>query len=38
MKVPWPSDLMLITDHINFMGKNPLTGPNDEALGERFPT
>lgn len=32
-----PSDLMLITDHINFMGKNPLTGPNDEALGERFP-
>lgn len=32
-----PSDLMLITDHINFMGKNPLTGPNDDALGERFP-
>lgn len=32
-----PSDLMLITDHINFMGKNPLIGPNDETLGERFP-
>lgn len=32
-----PSDLMLITDHINFMGTNPLVGPNDETLGERFP-
>lgn len=32
-----PSDLMLITDHINFMGTNPLIGPNDETLGERFP-
>ncbi len=30
-------DLMLITDHINFMGANPLVGPNDETLGERFP-
>ncbi|MCO4770529.1 MAG: purine-nucleoside phosphorylase [Deltaproteobacteria bacterium] len=30
-------DLMLITDHVNFTGKNPLTGPNDEALGPRFP-
>jgi purine-nucleoside phosphorylase len=32
-----PGDLMLITDHINLMGQNPLTGPNLEALGERFP-
>jgi len=32
-----PADLMLITDHINFMGTNPLIGVNDEALGTRFP-
>ncbi len=32
-----PADLMLITDHINHMGSNPLIGPNDKKLGERFP-
>ncbi|UMZ73924.1 purine-nucleoside phosphorylase [Natranaerofaba carboxydovora] len=30
-------DLMLITDHINFFGDNPLMGKNDDRLGERFP-
>lgn len=32
-----PSDLMFITDHINFMGSNPLIGPNDLQFGQRFP-
>ncbi len=32
-----PGDLMLIRDHINFMGMNPLRGPNVAALGTRFP-
>jgi purine-nucleoside phosphorylase len=31
-----PGELMLIEDHINLMGMNPMTGPNHEALGERF--
>ena len=32
-----PSDLMVITDHINHMNANPLIGPNDDSMGERFP-
>jgi purine-nucleoside phosphorylase len=29
--------LMVIDDHLNFSGSNPLTGPNDERFGKRFP-
>ena len=32
-----PGNLMLISDHINFSGMNPLIGPNPEGFGPRFP-
>jgi len=32
-----PGDLMLIRDHINFMFRNPLIGPNPDEFGPRFP-
>lgn len=31
-----PGDLMIINDHINMVGSNPLLGPNEDELGERF--
>ncbi len=32
-----PGDLVLLSDHINLLGDNPLVGSNDERLGARFP-
>jgi purine-nucleoside phosphorylase len=31
-----PGELMIVTDHINYMGINPLIGPEDERFGQRF--
>jgi purine-nucleoside phosphorylase len=33
-----PGALMAISDHINMLGVNPLTGPNEDAVGPRFPS
>ena len=34
----WPAGtLMLLSDHLNLTGRSPLMGPNDDALGPRFP-
>ncbi len=32
-----PGQLVLISDHVNLQGASPLVGPNDDALGPRFP-
>jgi purine-nucleoside phosphorylase len=33
-----PGSLLAISDHINMLGVNPLTGPNEDAVGPRFPS
>ena len=33
-----PGSLVCLSDHINMLGFNPLTGPNDDAAGPRFPS
>lgn len=32
-----PGDLLVLTDHLNLSGSNPLHGPNDDTVGPRFP-
>jgi len=32
-----PGELLVISDHINYMGANPLVGPNEDDFGPRFP-
>ncbi len=33
-----PGSIIIIEDHINYMGANPLVGANDDSFGERFPS
>jgi len=39
IRIDWkPCDLVLIKDHINLQGHNPLVGPNEDTFGPRFPS